>query len=38
MGFVDKVKGMLGGHVGKGQDAARDAIRKMGDEGGAPPR
>jgi len=55
MGFMDKVKGMLGGHadqaeqgvekggdalddrtadkVDKGQDAAKDALRKM-DEGG----
>jgi len=61
MGFMDKVKGMLGGHsqqadqgiekggdmlddrtggkyadqVDKGQDAARDALRKMDDGGGA---
>ena len=60
MGFMDKVKGVLGGHadqadqggdfvdgktggkyadeVDQGQDAAADALRKMGDEDGTPPR
>ena len=35
----DRTGGKYAGHVDKGQDAAKDALRKTGDDGGGvPPR